>query len=114
MARLAVEIPEHHRAGLVGIALDADLRHALLDLVVRGAGHRQAGDVALHVGHEHRNAQAREAFGHDQQRDRLPRAGGAGDQTVTVAVPGQQVDGPFALSDEYVVHAGPPSGAVRL
>src|SRR5262249_20776872 len=58
------------------------------------------------------NAQAREALGHDHQRDRLARAGGAGDQAVTVAVSGQQMDGPFALADEDVVHAGPPAEPV--
>jgi len=58
MAGLAVQVPEHDGARFVGVALDADLGDALLDPVVAGPRHRQARDVALHVGHEHRNAQA--------------------------------------------------------
>ena len=58
MAGLAVQVPEHDGARFVGVALDADLGDALLDFVVAGPRHRQARDVALHVGHEHRNAQA--------------------------------------------------------
>jgi hypothetical protein len=54
--------------------------------LVHRARHGQAGDVALHVGHQHRHAQAREAFGQHQQRHRLAGAGGAGDQAVAVAV----------------------------
>jgi len=33
MTGLPVEVPEHHRAGFVGVALDADLRDALPDLL---------------------------------------------------------------------------------
>ena len=86
MPELAVQIPEHHRAALVGVALDADLLHALADLVARCAGHREARDVALHVRHEHRHAEAGEALRQHQQRDRLPRAGRARDQAVAVPV----------------------------
>jgi hypothetical protein len=108
MARLAVEIPEHHRAGLVGVALDADLRDALLDLVARRTGHRQTRHVALHVGHEDRYPQTREALRHHQQRDGLAGPGGAGHEPVPVAVSGQQMDRPFTISDQNVVHAWPP------
>ena len=71
-------------------------------------GHRQAGDIALHVGHEHRHAQAREPLGQHQQRNGLAGAGGAGDQAVAVAVLGEQVNRLLALADEYLVHARPP------
>jgi len=114
MTGLAVQIPEHDGARFVGVALDADLGDTLLDPVVARARHRQARDVALHVGHEYRNAQTREAFRHHHQRDRLARAGGAGDQAVPISVSGEQMDGPFTLADEYVVHAGPPSEPGRL
>jgi len=62
MARIAEHVPEQDRTGLVGIAFDADLGDPLLDLLVHGPGHRQAGDVAFHVRHEHRHTHARKAL----------------------------------------------------
>ena len=47
-------------------------------------GSRDAGQVALDVGGEHRHAGSREAFGQHLQRHRLAGAGGAGDQAVAV------------------------------
>src|SRR5690606_8119518 len=72
--------------------------------------------VALHVGHEHRHADAREALGQRHQRDRLAGAGGAGDEAVAVAVArlqddaaaalGQRVGAGDGLADEDRVHGG--------
>ena len=50
-----------------------------------------AGDVALDVGHEHRNARLREALGHNLERDGLARTRGAGDKAVAVRLVEQQV-----------------------
>ena len=54
------------------------------------AGLRDAGQVALHVGHEHRHADARQVLGERLQRDRLAGAGGAGDQPVPIGQRRQQ------------------------
>jgi YebC/PmpR family DNA-binding regulatory protein len=52
---------------------------------------RDAGQVALHVGHEHRHAELAEVLGQGLQRDGLAGAGGAGDQAVAVGQGGQQL-----------------------
>ena len=59
-------------------------------LVGQLAGLRDAGEVALHVGHEHRHADLRQALGDGLQRDRLAGAGGAGDQPMAIGQRGQQ------------------------
>src|SRR3546814_3941718 len=61
MAELAVQVPEDHRAGFGRVAVDPDLVDPRLQLLVERASCSQAGHVALHVGHEHRYADAREA-----------------------------------------------------
>ena len=94
MAELAVQVPEDRRCAFVAVIRDADLGDARLQLVARRARHGQAGDVALHVGQEHRHADPREAFGQRHQRHRLAGAGGAGDQAVAVAVFRKQHDAP--------------------
>jgi hypothetical protein len=85
MAELAVQVPEDHRAGFAGVSVDADFGDPRLQLVVAGARGGEAGDVALDVGHEHRHADAREAFRDGHQRDRLAGAGRARDQAVAIA-----------------------------
>ena len=50
----------------------------------RRSGHGDAGEVALHVGDEHRHAGRGKAFGQPLQRHRLAGAGRAGDQAVAV------------------------------
>ena len=57
---------------------------ALRGLVVRLAGPRQPGQVALDVGHHHRNAGGGQLLGDHLQRLRLAGAGGARDQAVAV------------------------------
>ena len=73
---------------------------ALDERVLRLAGRRDAGQIALDVGGEHRHAGAREAFGQHLQRDRLAGAGRAGHQAVAIAVVQRQIFGLLALADE--------------
>jgi hypothetical protein len=88
MALLAEQVPELHRAGLIGPALIADLGGAggkgLVRLGGGGAGHGEAGEVALHIGDEGRNAGARQAFDDSLEGDGLAGTGGAGDQPVPI------------------------------
>ena len=105
----AEHVPEHGRAAFVGIALDADLPNPCGDLFVVAARHREACDIALHIGQEHRHAQARKAFGQHHQRDRFAGAGGTCNETVAVAVSGQKRDEATfrrgdGLADENIVH----------
>ena len=84
-------IPQHGRAGDgFGCGQAAFFQHAG-ELVADAACLRDAGQVALHVGHEHRHADAAEVLGQRLQGDRLAGAGGAGDQPVAVGQFGQQV-----------------------
>jgi hypothetical protein len=104
MPGLAVQIPEHHRAGFVGVAFDPDLLHSRGDLLVRHARHGEPGHIALHVGEEHRHAQARKTLGHHHQRHRLAGAGGARHQSMPVAVLAEEMHRRVALAEEDVVH----------
>src|SRR5262249_39062791 len=68
-----------------------------------------AGEIALHVGAEDRNACGRELFGHDLQGHGLARSGGAGDKAVPVRprqkeVLGRPVVGPAAADENRVGH----------
>ena len=63
----------------------AERGHALDDLRVRRvARRRQAGQVALDIGHEDRDARLRQLAGHQLERLRLAGAGRPGDQPVAV------------------------------
>ena len=73
-----------------GGSVDAALLQTLAHLRADAARLRDAGEVALDVGHEHRHACAAEALGERLQRHRLAGAGGAGDQAVAVRHLGQQ------------------------
>ena len=79
----------------VGIVGQPDRRRPRLERLVQlepgRAGRAQPRQVALHVGHEHRHARGREAFGQDLQGHRLAGAGGAGDQPVAVGLSQQQM-----------------------
>ena len=61
-----------------------DVGRALLQEILRLAGRRDAGKVALHVGGEDRDAGGGEALGENLQRNGLAGAGRAGDETVPV------------------------------
>ncbi len=88
MALLAQQIPEDR--GVVGIdpVVLADLLGArgegIVGLGGGRSGHRDTGQVALHVGQEHRHAGAGEILGDALQGDGLAGAGGARDQPVAV------------------------------
>ena len=84
-------IPNAHGAALVGEALDAKALDTLLHVLGVLARLRHAGDVALDVGHEHRDARLREALGHDLERNGLSRTKGTGDKAVAVRLVEQQV-----------------------
>ena len=96
-------------AGLpsVRVAVDAGVGCALSQLLARRARHRQSGDVALDVGHEHRHADPRESFGEDQQRDGLAGAGGTRDETVAVSRISPAGEPAGSLPKQNVAH-GPP------
>ncbi|MNM83248.1 hypothetical protein D3C81_953030 [compost metagenome] len=109
VAELAVQVPEHHRAGRCGVVRHADVGRALGQLLAAVACDRKAGHVALHVGQEHRHAQAREPFGQRHQGHRLAGAGRAGHQAVAVAETREQGDGDVvgdAFAEQDRVHGG--------
>ncbi len=83
MALLAEQVPEHHRV-VVGLVGDADLGGALDECALRIAGERDAGEVALHVGGEDRDAGVGEALGQALQRHGLAGARRTGDEAVPV------------------------------
>ena len=107
VALLAVQVPEHRRAAGEGGRVDPDQLQALVELGRRAAGLAHAGQVALDVGHEDRNAQRRQALGDDLQRDGLAGAGGAGDEPVAVGKRRQQETLDFAVAgDQHGVGHG--------
>ena len=83
MALLAEHVPEHRRE-LVGLECEAHLAGALDDEILGFADFGDAGEVALDVGGEYRNAGARKSFRHHLQRHGLSGSGGAGDEAVPV------------------------------
>ena len=90
MALLAEEVPEHDRIAAIREVGHADLRRALgqrfVRLARRVAGTRETGDVALHVLDHDRHSGGGKALGEDLNRHRLAGAGGAGDETMAIAV----------------------------
>ena len=90
MPLLAEQVPEDDRELLKFVGIELDRLGALEQEVLGLADHRDARQVALDVGAEHRDACIREAFGEDLQRHRLARTGGAGDKAVTICVFQQQ------------------------
>ena len=88
VALLAVKVPEYRRIVLIDIVGDAQFRRAAFQLVgvleIVAAGHRHAGQVALHVGHEHRHPGGGELLGDGLERDGLAGAGRTRDQPVAV------------------------------
>ena len=84
MSLLAEHIPEHDRAGFAGEIVDLKLLCPLDYFRIVCARLAQAGEIAFHVGHEHRHTTCTEIFCECLQRDRFSRARGAGDQAVAV------------------------------
>ena len=84
MALLAIDVEEADGAALELRVLDAELRQALLDETGKLARLADAGEVALHVGHEAGHAGLAEGFGQHLQGDGLAGTGGAGDEAVAV------------------------------
>ena len=87
----AEHIPDAHGAALVVETLDAKALDTLLHVLGVLACLRHTGDVALDVGHEHRNARLREALGHNLERNGLACTRGTGDKAVAVRLVEQQV-----------------------
>lgn len=98
MAASAVHVPKGDRIGLGPVIGHADRGDACGYTFGDGARHREACNVAFHIGNEDRNAETREAFRDDHQRDGLAGAGGACGEAVTIAVLGEQIDVAFALA----------------
>jgi hypothetical protein len=84
MTLLAEQVPEHRRKATLLVPGKTDRLGPFGQLGMRRSGLTDAGQVALHVGHEHRDAMRGKSFGQHLERHRLARAGRAGDQTVAV------------------------------
>ncbi len=84
VALLAEYIEELHRAALELRVFNAEFRAALLDKAAHGAALADAGEVALHIGHETGNAGLAEGLGQHLQRDGFTGTGGTGNQAVAV------------------------------
>ena len=85
VALRAEQVPEDHRCGGAGVVGLAEFGRALRELRVGRTCLGDAGEVALHVGAEHRHAGAAEALGQHLQGDGLAGAGGARHETVPVS-----------------------------
>jgi len=112
VALFAEHVPERGGAGPRGGQLQAALLEDGGQLLADLAGLAGPGEVALHVGHEHRHADAREILGQRLQRHRLAGAGGAGDQPVPVGQAREQVafGGVVLGYQEWFGHFGFPRG----
>jgi len=73
---------------------------------------RDARQVAFDVGHEHRDADARETLGHHLQRDRLSGAGRSGDEAVAVGERRQEAELGVSIpgNGQRVGHGGSRAG----
>ncbi|EXI83887.1 MAG: hypothetical protein AW12_02525 [Candidatus Accumulibacter sp. BA-94] len=101
MPLLAENVPVDDRAARRYVILDAERVEPGLQLRRQAAGSGQPRQIPLDVGHEHRHANARKAFGEQLQGDRLAGSGGAGDQSVAVGECRQQRQlGAFVAGDE--------------
>ena len=93
VALLAVHVEEADRTALELRVLDAEFRQTLLDEAGEFAHLADAGQVALHVGHETGDAGLAESLGQDLERDGLAGTGGAGDEAVAVRHLSDEGDG---------------------
>ena len=99
VALLAEQIPENGRKFLIVIRVKADLFGALDQKILLFAHGGDAGQVALDIGGEHRNACVGKGFGQNLQSDGFAGAGRAGDQAVAVGEFQRQI---FALLDRVI------------
>ena len=107
MSLRAEHIPQCGRAGAWGGGIELALGENAGELGADGAGLADAGQVAFHIGHEHRHADAAEVLGEGLQGDGLAGASGAGDEAVTIGQRRQQTAGGLAaLRDEERVGHG--------
>jgi len=118
VALFAEDIPQGGGAGERLRQLDAALLQHGGELVADSAGLCDAGQVTLHVGHEHRHASVAEVLGEGLQRDGLAGAGGARDESVAVRQRGQQVALHGAMSCDqdglgHVVLQGDGAAAIK-
>ena len=108
---LAEDVPEAGGIGLEGEVLDAEAADTLPEVLARVAGQTHAGQIALDVAEEDRNAHVGEGLGHHLHRDGLAGAGGAGDDAVTVCHLRKKIEVFLGLCHPYLVigkHSGPP------
>ena len=99
MAAFAEDIPEYRRK-LVRLKLQIHVLGPLEDEILRLTQRRDAGQVALDVGGEYRNAGAGKTLGQNLQRDRLAGTGRAGDEAMPVRERQRQEGCLFLLADE--------------
>ena len=90
VAHFAEDVPEAGGIGVVGKAVDAEALDPRLHVGAVPAGLAHAGQVALDIGQEDRDAHLGEGLGHDLHGDGLAGAGGARDQAVAVCHVRQQ------------------------
>jgi len=91
MPLFAKYVPKGDRAAAEGEVCQLHLFHSRGDFRIVHAWLADTAEVSLNIGGKNRNPDPAEAFGHYLQRHRLPRAGGAGDETVAVGHIRQQV-----------------------
>ena len=96
MALLAEQIPEDHRRRR-WFEFEAHFLRAILEALEIGAGHRNAGEIALHVRRKDGNAGIRQLLRHDLQRYRFAGARRTGDHAVPVG----------AIEEQHLRLAGP-------
>lgn len=107
MTLFAEHIPKHHGAGFAFEIIDLKLFRALENFRIISPRLTQPCEVAFHVRHEYRHTTRAEIFRERLERDRFPRSGGAGDQTVAVRHLWKQKDLFFRLGDENGIDHNP-------
>lgn len=99
VALLAEHVPEHG-GELVRLVFQAEFLGAVDEGRLGIAWRDDAGEIALDVGREDRDAVAGEAFSHDLQRHGLAGAGRAGHQPMAIGELEQEVFRLAALADQ--------------
>jgi hypothetical protein len=100
VALLAEHIPKHHRTGFAFEIINLQFLRALQDFRTISTCLTEAGKVALHVGHKNRHTAGAKILCECLQRNCLPCARGASDQTVAVCHFREQKDLFLRLSNE--------------